>query len=170
MTSVVWAALCSCCLVACSAKAPGPTETKTVFWVKRHLTIGGKAARNPLPITPANVEAGKHVFGYYCVACHGRDGQNTGVPFATRLSPPVPSMASPEVQAYTDGQLKWVIENGIFPSGMPASKGTLTDTEMWQVVVFLRDLPRAGSLGDPRAYSGDEYQQEDAAATRAGSP
>ncbi len=79
-------------------------------------------------------------------------------------------MANPEVQAYTDGQLKWVIENGIFPSGMPASKGTLTDTEMWQVIVFLRDLPRAGSLGDPRAYSGDEYQQEDAAATRAGSP
>jgi hypothetical protein len=38
-------------------------------------------------------------------------------------------MASAEVQAYTDGQLKWIIDNGIFPSGMPASKGTLSDEE-----------------------------------------
>ena len=57
------------------------------------------------------------------MVCHGLDGQNTGVPFATTVSPPVPSLASAEVQAYTDGQLKWIIENGIYPSGMPPSKG-----------------------------------------------
>lgn len=150
--------LCCSVLIACSAKPPGKVETKTAYWIKRHLTVRGKSERNPLPATAANIDAGKHVFAYYCVECHGRDGQNTGVPFATRLAPPVPSMASREVQAYTDGQLKWVIDNGIFPSGMPPSKGTLSDEEMWQIVLYLRDLPPPGSLGDPRAYSGDEYE------------
>jgi mono/diheme cytochrome c family protein len=122
--------------------------------------VGGRVDKNPIPATQENVEAGKHAFGYYCVECHGRDGQNTGVPFATRMDPPIPSMASPAVQGYTDGQLKWVIDNGIFPSGMPASKGTLSDEEAWQIVLYLRDLPRAGSLGDPKAYSGDEYDSD----------
>ena len=157
---IVWALLCGCCLIACSATPPGPVETRTAYWVKRHITVRGKAQQNPIAPTPANAESGKHVFGYYCIACHGRDGQNTGVPFATRLSPPVPSMASAEVQAYTDGQLKWIIDNGIFPSGMPASKGTLSNEEAWQIVVYLRELPRAGSLGIPKAYSGDEYEQD----------
>jgi mono/diheme cytochrome c family protein len=147
-------------LVACRAGKPGSTETSTLNWVKYHLTIGGKGEKNPVSATAENIESGKRIFGYYCVVCHGRDGQNTGVPFAANISPPIPSLASADVQRYTDGQLKWIIENGISPSGMPASKGTLSDDEMWHIVVFLRHLPPAGSLGEPRAYSGDEYQDE----------
>jgi mono/diheme cytochrome c family protein len=127
-------------------------------WVKHHVTIGGKREQNPLNPTAENIESGKRIFGYYCVVCHGRDGQNTGVPFAANISPPIPSLASADVQRYTDGQLKWIIEHGISPSGMPASKGTLNDDEMWHIVVYLRHLPPAGSLGEPRAYSGDEYE------------
>jgi mono/diheme cytochrome c family protein len=92
--------------------------------------------------------------------CHGLDGQNTGVPFAASLSPPVPSLASRPVQGYTDGQLKWIIENGIAPSGMPASHGILNEDEMWSIVVYLRHLPPAGSLGEPRIYSGEESDDE----------
>jgi cytochrome c len=157
LIGVAFMGLSYCGLIGCSVKPPGPIETKTAYWVKRHITVGGKSETNPIPLSAANIDAGKHVFAYYCVECHGRDGQNTGVPFATKLAPPVPSMASREVQAYTDGQLKWIIDRGIFPSGMPASKGTLSDQEEWQIVLYLRDLPRAGSLGDPKAYSGDEY-------------
>ncbi len=70
------------------------------------------------------------------------------------MSPPIPLLASHEVQAYKDGQLKWIIENGIFPSGMPAWKGTLDDEEMWAIVRYLRHLPRKGSLGVPTFYEG----------------
>ena len=52
-----------------------------------------------------------------------------------------------------DGQLKWVIDNGIEPSGMPASKGILSDEEIWSTILFIRHLPPAGSLGDPPIYS-----------------
>ena len=151
------ALLCCGAIAGCGVKLPGAFETRTMYWVKRNVTIGGKSQVNPIAATAANIDAGKHVFGYYCVACHGRDGQNTGVPFAGNMAPPIPSMASAQVQAYSDGQLKWIIDHGVFPSGMPASNGLLSDQEMWQIVRYLRALPRAGSLGSPKAYSGDEY-------------
>ena len=66
----------------------------------------------------------------------------------------MPPLNSPAVQGYRDGQLKWVIDNGIFPSGMPASKGILNDEEIWQIVVYLRHLPLKGSLGEPAVYGG----------------
>ena len=123
--------------------------------IKHSVTVRGKSAKNPLSDTPENIKDGKDAFSHYCVACHGLDGQNTGVPFADSMSPPVPSLNSNAVQSYKDGQLKWIVENGLSPSGMPASKGILTDDEMWAIVVYLRHLPPAGSLGEPPFYSGE---------------
>jgi mono/diheme cytochrome c family protein len=154
---LLWAVVASLGLAGCKVRPPGALETRVVDWGKHNVTIGGSNARNPVAATSANIEAGKNVFGYYCVVCHGRDGQNTGVPFSANMSPPVPPLTSSDVQHYTDGQLKWIIENGIEPSGMPASKGILGDDDIWHIVVYLRHLPPAGSLGDPKAYSGDEY-------------
>ncbi len=139
-------------LASCKARPPGRLERAVAAEIKRRLTVGGKSDRNPLAASEENVRRGRKAFSSYCVACHGLDGQNTGVPFAEAMSPPVPPLSSPEVQAYTDGQLKWVIENGVFPSGMPASRGILSDEEMWRIVLYIRHLPAAGSLGEPGLY------------------
>lgn len=144
---------------ACRVVPAGKLETTCIQWAKHHLTIGGRKQANPIHSTAETVTQGKKAFASYCVVCHGRDGQNTGVPFAGSMSPAIPSLSSSMVQSYDDGQLKWIIENGIRPSGMPASKGILSDEDMWAIVVYLRHLPPAGSLGDPRTYSEDEYAQ-----------
>jgi mono/diheme cytochrome c family protein len=155
------AAISGCCLclaiAGCKATPPGRAETAVMQWTKHNITVGGKNDRNPIKATAENIESGKQTFGFYCVVCHGRDGQNTGVPFAKSMSPPLPSLASGDVQRYTDGQLKWIIENGISPSGMPAAKGILSEDDIWTIIVYLRNLPPAGSLGEPRAYTGEEY-------------
>ena len=109
---------------------------------------------NPLPATEDNIRAGRENFSHYCIVCHGLDGQNTGVPFAERGSPPVPLLTSAAVQSYSDGQLKGVIDDGIFPSGMPASKDILNDDEIWQIVTYIRHLPPKESLGEPAVYNG----------------
>ena len=139
-------------LQGCKATPPGKVETAVMTKAKHSLFVGNKRARNPIALSDKNIADGKEAFAHYCVACHGMDGQNTGVPFADRMEPPVPSLASSGVQQYTDGQLKWVIDNGIAPSGMPASKGILSDDEQWAIVLFLRHLPPAGSLGEPAMY------------------
>lgn len=139
-------------LSGCKAGPPGKLETATANFAKHHIFIGGKKQHNPLPISPETTADGKEAFGHYCVACHGMDGQNTGVPFVDHISPPIPSLASPEVQSYTDGQLKWILDYGIWPSGMPGSRGTLSDDELWSIVMYLRHLPPAGSQGVPEMY------------------
>jgi mono/diheme cytochrome c family protein len=140
-------------LAACKATPPGKLERAIATAVKR-VTVGGKSDRNPLAPTDENVRKGQRDFSHYCMVCHGLDGQNTGVPFAEAMAPPVPRLSSPEVQGYSDGQLKWVIENGIYPSGMPSSRGILNDQEIWRIVLYLRHLPPEGSLGDPEVYGG----------------
>jgi mono/diheme cytochrome c family protein len=139
-------------LAGCKASSPGKVERGVMRWTKHTVSVRNKSERNPLQPTAENLAAGKEAFSHYCVACHGMDGQNTGVPFANSMAPPVPLLSSDEVQSYTDGQLKWVIDNGLEPSGMPGSKGILSDEEIWSTVLFIRHLPPAGSLGDPPIY------------------
>jgi mono/diheme cytochrome c family protein len=139
--------------VGCKANPPSNIETRFITSAKHHFFVGNKKQKNPLAVTPDTLADGKEAFSHYCVACHGMDGQNTGVPFANRMSPPVPSLASRDVQDYSDGQLKWVIDYGIWPSGMPGGKGILSDDEIWSIVVYLRHLPPPGSLGEPEMYS-----------------
>lgn len=141
-------------MLGCGVREPGKLETKTATLMKHRITIGGNKQRNPLPGDEENIRHGQKVFAGYCAICHGSDGHATGVPFARRMSPPVPDLGSPDVQSYSDGQLKWIIENGIYPSGMPASKGLFGDEEIWQMVQYIRHLPGKNGLGEPAADSG----------------
>jgi mono/diheme cytochrome c family protein len=144
--------ICFAGILGCKANPPSKSEHNIMTWTKHTVFVRNKSEQNPLQSTTENIAEGKEAFGHYCIACHGMDGQNTGVPFADRMLPPVPSLAASEIQSYTDGQLKWVIANGIGPSGMPGSKGILSDEEIWSIVLFIRKLPAPGSLGDPPMY------------------
>jgi mono/diheme cytochrome c family protein len=97
---------------------------------------------------------------HHCQICHGLDGQNTGVPFAEKMSPQVANLAAPDIQKYTDGQLKWIIENGIRLTGMPAWKGILEDDEMWHIVRYIRHLPVKGALGIPSVFKEESEQHQ----------
>src|SRR6516162_6359769 len=99
-------------LAGCNVRQPAALETRMMTQIKRQLTVGGKKDKNPLAATEENIHAGQLDFSHYCYACHGLDGQKTGVPFADNMSPPLPSLNSAEVQAYSDGQLKSLITNG----------------------------------------------------------
>lgn len=152
-------ALAAATLAGCQARTPGGVETSVMTWTKRTITVSGKKDASPLPGDADTIREGQIAFAHYCFTCHGLDGQNTGVPFAARMAPPVPPLNSPAVQAYTDGQLHSIITNGMFPSGMPASKGILSDEEIWSIVAYIRHLPPQGGLGEPSAYSDEEVDK-----------
>lgn len=149
-------------LAGCKAGEPGKVEKSVVTEVKHTMTVGGKDWKNPAPDTPEAAKEGGEHFQHHCQICHGLDGQATGVPFAAKMSPPVPDLSSKDVQDYTDGQLKWIIENGIGPSGMPGWKGILEDDEMWNIVRYIRHLPPKGSLGSPAIYKEEAEEHEEA--------
>jgi mono/diheme cytochrome c family protein len=151
---------------SCRAKAPGAAEAAMVNEIKKQ-SIGGKSWNNPLPDTPENQRVGAEHFQHHCQVCHGLDGHNTGVPFADAMSPPVADLGEKRVQAYTDGQLKWIVLNGIRFTGMPGWNGILKENEQWAIIRYLRHLPAKGSLGPPPVYKEAEHRH---AEEKEGSP
>jgi mono/diheme cytochrome c family protein len=147
-------------IAGCKAGTPSNTENKVINEVKHEVTIGGKDVKNPIAYTPDAAKEGGEHFQHHCQICHGLDGQNTGVPFAAKMDPPVADLSTKDIQDYTDGQLKWIIENGIKPSGMPGWKGILEDEEMWNIVHYIRHLPAKGSLGAPEVFKEEAEEHE----------
>jgi len=147
-------------LCGCKAGTPNKVENAVTNEVKHEVTIGGKDVKNPIPYTADAAKEGQEHFGHHCGICHGLDGQGTGVPFANKMQPPVADLAAKDVQDYADGQLKWIIENGVSPSGMPGWKGILDDNEMWNVVHYIRHLPAKGSLGVPPVFKEEEEEHQ----------
>jgi hypothetical protein len=56
------------------------------------------------------------------------------------LNPPAPELTLPRVQKRPDGELFWIVSNGIRMTGMPAFKPTHKPEEIWKIVAFLRHL------------------------------
>ncbi len=160
--ATIAALICIAALGGCKAGEPGKVEKSLVTGIKHEMTIGGKNDKNPVPDTPDAAKEGGEHFQHHCQICHGLDGQNTGVPFAAKMAPPVADLSSKDVQDYADGQLKWIIENGIEPSGMPGWKGILEDDEMWKIVRYIRHLPPKGSLGAPAIFKEEAEEHEQA--------
>jgi mono/diheme cytochrome c family protein len=148
-------------LIGCKANPPSEGEDKVVQKAKE-LTIGGKDWQNPEPDTAESLKMGREHFDHHCQICHGLDGQNTGVPFADKMSPPVADLASADIQKYKDGQLKWIIQNGIRMTGMPGWQGIVEEKEMWDIVIYIRHLPAKGSLGSPAIYKEEQQEHEHA--------
>ena len=149
-------------LCGCKADSPNKVEKSAANEVKHEVTIGGKDVKNPIAYSQEAAKVGAEHFQHHCQICHGLDGQNTGVPFATKMDPPVADLSAKDVQEYADGQLKWIIENGIGPSGMPGWKGILDDDEMWNMVHYIRHLPAKGSIGAPAIFKEEEEEHEKA--------
>jgi mono/diheme cytochrome c family protein len=141
------------------AGQPGAFEAGVMKRVK-YWRVGGKELSNPVPDSPQAVKEGAEHFQHHCQICHGLDGQGSGVPIVDKVSPPVADLRSDRVQGYSDGQLKWIIENGIRFSGMPSWKGILDDGEMWHIVRYIRHLPPKGSFGVPAVFKESEEEHE----------
>jgi hypothetical protein len=102
-----------------------------------HLSIDeATSLQNPIPRTPATLAQAEQLARVNCSACHGLDGHGQG-PVAHYFSPVPPvDFRSDRVRGRTDGQLFWLVANGI--GNMPAFRALLTEDELWTVVHFVR--------------------------------
>jgi mono/diheme cytochrome c family protein len=123
---------------------PMPVER----WVARRaraaaLPADAKDRVNPVPNTfDVLVEARAH-WADHCAQCHANDGSGD-VEMGKRLYPPAPDMRLAETQEMTDGELFYIIQNGVRLTGMPAwGGGSGHDEEAsWKLVHFIRHLPQ----------------------------
>ena len=129
---------------------PGLLETRVARAV-RGLAVPGdmKARKNPLADSADALGPGLEHFARYCAVCHGNDGQWKGTAFGNGLFPKPPDLRAPETQQLTDGEIFYIIENGVRFTGMPAfGTGEMTpagEKQVWQLVYFIRHLPKITS-------------------------
>ena len=98
---------------------------------------------NPVPRSEEAVRAGLEHFADHCAVCHGNDGGGA-TSFGRAMFPPSPDLRAEPTQGLTDGELFYIIENGVRFTGMPAfATGTAEgEAESWKLVHFIRRLPR----------------------------
>jgi mono/diheme cytochrome c family protein len=123
---------------------PSATETR-VARAARRLSIPRTARdrQNPVPQSAAAIDEGMAHFADHCASCHGNDGSGQ-TELGRGLYPKTPDMRLPETQALSDGELFYIIDNGVRFTGMPAfGTGTAAGAEStWRLVHFVRHLPR----------------------------
>ena len=122
---------------------PGAIETFVARNV-RNAAIAWRARTlsNPVERAPEAVADGRAHFADHCAVCHGNDGSGE-TEMGQGLWPKPPDMRLGETQRLSDGELFYVIEQGIRFTGMPGfATGTPEgEADSWRLVHFIRHLP-----------------------------
>jgi len=118
----------------------------------RHLAIprNARLTQNPV-LDSAEIEREARLhFADHCAICHGNDGSGD-TPIGSGLYPKPPDLRKPMTQELSDGELFWIIENGVRFTGMPAFSNDAGHDhtgenhgggqDSWKLVHFIRHLP-----------------------------
>jgi mono/diheme cytochrome c family protein len=107
-----------------------------------HVPASSRRKVNPYAGQADAIAAGGRLFSEHCAQCHQRDAMGKGKR---------PSLRSDFVQHAADGELFWVLRNGILSHGMP-SWSMLPEPERWQIIAYVKSLgPATRPPSDPRA-------------------
>ena len=147
-----------------------PTQAE-IFVARRlrHLAIpmAARQMSSPTPVTPATIKAGMEHFADHCAICHANDGSGQAE-MGRNLYPRSPDLRLAQTQQLTDGELFYIIENGVRLTGMPAwgAGGEHDVTDNWRLVHFIRHLPKLSqaeidSMKESNPKSPDELRQDE---------
>ncbi|MFI5247050.1 MAG: c-type cytochrome [Nitrospirales bacterium] len=111
----------------------------------RHLAIPieQRNTSNPIPFSPDLLREGLAHFADHCAVCHGNDGSGK-TPIGKNVYPKAPDLRLSDTQSMSDGELFWVIHNGIRFTAMPAwgEGDPAQDKDSWKLIHFIRHLPQ----------------------------
>lgn len=125
-----------------SARATPTAVERMIARDARHLAIpsSAQALQNPVPASEETLHDGRLHFADHCATCHANDGSGDTM-ISRGLYPKPPDLRLPETQKLSDGELFWVIENGVRFTGMPAFSSPGSENDSWKLVHFIRHLP-----------------------------
>ncbi|HXA00073.1 MAG TPA: c-type cytochrome [Candidatus Dormibacteraeota bacterium] len=113
----------------------------------RHLSIpnGARAETSPVVNSPEVQRDARLHFADHCAVCHGNDGSGDTM-MGRGMYPKPPDLRDAHTQKLSDGELFWIIENGVRFTGMPAFGGNNGghggQVDSWKLVLFIRHLPQ----------------------------
>jgi mono/diheme cytochrome c family protein len=99
-----------------------------------------KAMKNPVAASSDSITAGQAAYTRNCRYCHGTDAKGNG-PMAPKDTHPSDLTDAKWDRGSTDGEIFMVLRDGAGPDfKMKGYKGRLTDTDMWNIVNYLRSV------------------------------
>lgn len=137
-----------------ASSAPGALESSTAAILRKFATPAfQRRLKNPVGNDADAVGHGREVFLGRCASCHGVDGHGaTAVGRGTY--PRVPDLHSLATQQLSDGELHYIIVNGVRFTGMPASQFN-GPQDSWYAVAYIRSF--ASRFGDSGKEDADLY-------------
>jgi len=122
---------------------PGKMETLLATKAKHFLVRRASRvdSRSVPPSTEASIAEGDKLFGTDCSECHGNSGRKP-TDAGRWMYPRAADLGSADVQRYSDRELFWIVKNGIRLSGMPAFGRVESEENIWDLVHFIRTLPK----------------------------
>ncbi|HEV8410400.1 MAG TPA: c-type cytochrome [Gemmatimonadaceae bacterium] len=115
----------------------------TVARAARNLAIphSETVALSPVKATPEVLGEARDIFNARCATCHGGDADGHSR-VGHDLYPRAPDLHSARTQGLTDGELHYIIENGVQLTGMPAwgTPHQARDDDPWKLVAYIRSL------------------------------
>jgi mono/diheme cytochrome c family protein len=133
---------------------PMPME-RLLAGIALHARISKEAPKQaPIPADQPNLVAGARIYREQCAVCHGLSGQPETA-LAKGMFPHPPQLFTGHgVTDDPPGETYWKAANGIRLTGMPAYKGSLSDTQLWQVSLMLANAdklppPAKAAVGEP---------------------
>jgi len=126
-----------------SARAEPAAMESTLALSLRRLAIprAARNLRNPLPLTPQVLQEGRDHFADHCASCHGNDGSGR-TEMGPNFYPRTPNMREPRTQQLSDGEIFYIVKNGVRFTGMPAWGDEHDVEDNWKLVHFIRHLPQ----------------------------
>jgi len=95
-----------------------------------------------VPFDDKNMLEGAKVYKENCSVCHGLPGQ-TPTAIAEGMAPRPPQLfKGTGVTDDEEWESYWKIEGGIRMTGMPGFKGRLTETQIWQAAVLVKNADK----------------------------
>jgi thiosulfate dehydrogenase len=95
-----------------------------------------------VPADEANLASGAKVYKEQCAVCHGLPGEPKSL-IAQGMYPAPPELfKGTGVTDDDEWESYWKVENGIRMSGMPGFKGRLTEKQIWQVAVLVKNADK----------------------------
>ncbi len=128
----------------------------TLVLTQQPASPGAATLTNPVASTPESLAAGKKAYDENCAACHGPRAEGSvkaGVIISIiqeqgGKQPPDLTDAQWD-HGSTDGEIYTAIRKGVPPTMMAGWEGRISDTEIWQIVNYLRALAANGATGAP---------------------
>ncbi|HTC21487.1 MAG TPA: c-type cytochrome [bacterium] len=124
-----------------NADGTPPALEKWMARTSLRATIQREASQtpNPMAVTDENLIAGIKIYAVNCAICHGAsDGKSSNI--AVGLYQHAPQLAMHGVTDDPDGNIYWKIKHGIRLTGMPAFGDSLSENQIWQLVLFLKNM------------------------------